>query len=123
MNSPKRPLVPREEIDRFVLGLVASLPAAIQEALAGVEIIIQDTPLDAGGDELPQDRLGEYAGESVASRSERFYPERIVIYTANIERDVRDREEFLDELEITLLHEIGHHLGLDEEELEEWGFG
>jgi predicted Zn-dependent protease with MMP-like domain len=40
-----------------------------------------------------------------------------VLYQRNLERFVRSREELVEEIRVTLVHEVGHFLGLDEEEL------
>ena len=44
-------------------------------------------------------------------------PDKISIYRLPLEEDFRDPEERGDEIRITLLHEIGHYFGMDEEEL------
>jgi predicted Zn-dependent protease with MMP-like domain len=44
-----------------------------------------------------------------------------VLYQRNLERFARDREELVEQIRITLLHEVGHFLGLDEEQLRERG--
>ena len=49
------------------------------------------------------------------------FPSGIVLYQKNLERLVRSREELLREIGVTLVHEVGHFLGLDEEELWERG--
>jgi predicted Zn-dependent protease with MMP-like domain len=50
-------------------------------------------------------------------------PARIILFKKNIERYCRDRDEMIEQIRITLLHEIGHHFGFDEEDLEELGYG
>ena len=49
------------------------------------------------------------------------FPSSIVLYQENLQRFARTREELVDEIAITLQHEVGHFLGLDEEELEKLG--
>jgi predicted Zn-dependent protease with MMP-like domain len=51
------------------------------------------------------------------------YPERIVIYQRNIERICRTREQMVNQIRKTVLHEIGHHFGLSERQLRELGYG
>jgi predicted Zn-dependent protease with MMP-like domain len=50
------------------------------------------------------------------------YPERIVIYQRNLERVCRSREQMVAEIRKTVLHEVGHHFGLNEKQLRELGF-
>jgi predicted Zn-dependent protease with MMP-like domain len=49
------------------------------------------------------------------------FPSSIVLYQQNLERAARSRQELIDEIRVTLLHEVGHFLGLDEEQLWERG--
>jgi predicted Zn-dependent protease with MMP-like domain len=48
-------------------------------------------------------------------------PPTITLFRNNLERMAADREQIIEELRITLFHEIGHFLGLDEEDLAERG--
>ncbi len=50
-------------------------------------------------------------------------PARIVIFYANLIATCRDEDELEEQLRITLLHEIGHALGLDEDEVDALGLG
>ena len=49
------------------------------------------------------------------------FPSSIVLYQKNLERYARGRAELIEQIGITLVHEVGHFLGLDEEELWERG--
>ena len=49
------------------------------------------------------------------------FPSSIALFQRNLERYARDREELLDEIRVTLLHEVGHFLGLDEDQLRDLG--
>jgi predicted Zn-dependent protease with MMP-like domain len=49
-------------------------------------------------------------------------PDRIVIYQRPIEATARNRRDIREEIRITLMHEIGHHFGLGEDELSEAGY-
>lgn len=109
------------EIQAIILELIGSLPAAIQKSLEGVEFVVEEEPELSSEDEILGEKLGEYIGVSVEEREQRLYPDRIAIYTNNLQRDTRDRDEFVEQLRITLLHEIGHHLGLDEDAVEGLG--
>jgi predicted Zn-dependent protease with MMP-like domain len=48
-------------------------------------------------------------------------PPSIVLFQRNLERFVRSRAELAEEIRVTLVHEVGHYLGLDEDELYERG--
>jgi predicted Zn-dependent protease with MMP-like domain len=49
------------------------------------------------------------------------FPSSIALFQRNLERHVRDEAELREEIEVTLLHEVGHFLGLDEDDLRERG--
>ena len=51
------------------------------------------------------------------------FPSSIVLYQGNLQRFAADREDLVEQIGITLVHEVGHFLGLDEEELWERGLG
>ena len=73
----------------------------------------------------PLDLLGSFSGHSLMERSTEnpwsMLPHTIVIYRRNLERQAINRDELIHQLRITLFHEIGHFLGLSEEDLEDRG--
>jgi len=80
---------------------------------------------EAGGVDDPRDLLGLYHGTPLTERSLEHgvqLPDRIVIYQRNIERMCRSRSQILREVRKTVFHEIGHHFGLDEDDLAELGY-
>ena len=46
---------------------------------------------------------------------------RVMLFKRNLEKICRDRNELIDQIQITVRHEIGHHLGLSEEDMERLG--
>jgi predicted Zn-dependent protease with MMP-like domain len=50
-------------------------------------------------------------------------PDRVVVFRDNLCEMCEDIDELIDEIRITVLHEMGHHFGLDENRLEELGYG
>ncbi|MCA8954949.1 MAG: metallopeptidase family protein, partial [Planctomycetes bacterium] len=69
------------------------------------------------------DSLGVYVGVSVEGQSARQLPDRVVVFQRNIERIATDREHLAEELRVTVLHEIGHHFGFDEDGVDAMGLG
>ena len=47
--------------------------------------------------------------------------DRVILFKKNLERVSRDRDELIEQIQITVRHEIGHHLGLSEEDMERLG--
>jgi predicted Zn-dependent protease with MMP-like domain len=105
------------------------LPAKFRRRLIGVPILIEDRP----SEELVRERfdprsLGLFEGPVDAERQmgdAAPTPTRIVLYAANLAAfvDLDDEEDLAGEVEVTLLHEIGHYFGLDEDELDALGLG
>jgi len=94
--------------------------------LANVAVILEDVPNEAvllGYDPpaSPLDLLGYFSGTSLMERSTEnpwsSLPAVIVIFRRNLERHAGSREALVEQLRITLFHEIGHFLGLDEDDL------
>ncbi|MBT3223735.1 MAG: tetratricopeptide repeat protein [Proteobacteria bacterium] len=74
---------------------------------------------------LPSELLGYFAGIPITERSMgdpwSILPSTIVLFRKNLERFAPDRERLLEELRLTIFHEVGHFLGMDEDELSQRG--
>jgi len=107
--------------------VVSDLPPVWRTRLDEVPIIVEERPSeDLVRDGFDPRALGLFEGpDHGARRGGGTYvtPTRIVLYAANLAAFVApdDDEELAAEIEITLLHEIGHYFGLDEDELEKLG--
>lgn len=106
--------------------VVKAMPESIRGALASVAIEVTSLP-DVTTDKSPDlhpEMLGLYDGVPLTEKSvfESAIPQdRIRIFKHNLERFSGDRDALIRELRITLLHEVGHHLGWDEDDLAERG--
>lgn len=119
-----------EAINTVVEQVIDTLHPSLQRYLADVPILVDEVP----DEELlssfdppmtPTDLVACFSGPSLTERSTlgpwSQLPATIVLYRCNLARLATDREGMLEELRITLLHEIGHFLGLDEADLEARG--
>jgi predicted Zn-dependent protease with MMP-like domain len=120
----------REEFWRLVEQAVATLPPSVLERLDNVEIVVEDRPtreaLEAAGIDPPETLFGLYTGTPLTERGTWYgmvLPDKITLYQRPIEQACRTRRQVRDEIRTTLMHEIGHFLGLSEEELHEAGYG
>jgi predicted Zn-dependent protease with MMP-like domain len=112
------------QVDEVVRKARADLPPAVARAME--ETAIEILPLPRPQKDVDPLSLGLYTGRDLLSRSVEDsgqLPPKIEIYRKNIERIARDRAEAIDELRITLLHEIGHHVGMDEQQIDDAGYG
>ncbi len=112
--------------------VIATMHPSVQRALQDVHILVHEVPDDellVGFDPpmRPTELLGCITGPTLEERSVAdawsALPTTILLFRRNLQRMAHDADELREELRITLLHEIGHYLGLDEAELEERGLG
>ena len=119
----------RPAFDRAVEEALAGLPDRVRQPLANVAITVEDLPseedLRAAVPPLSPGSLGMFRGPAYGRGGEldpvTHLPSSIVLFQRNLERFARSREELADEISVTLIHEVGHFLGLDEDELYERG--
>jgi predicted Zn-dependent protease with MMP-like domain len=107
--------VKRDRFTRMAEVALAAIPETFQEQLTNTMIVVDDLPdLDAvrGGED--PDLLGLYEGATVL---EHGLPERIVLYQRNHENIVADERELAEQVRETMRHEVGHHFGMEEDEL------
>jgi predicted Zn-dependent protease with MMP-like domain len=117
------------EFDGAVEAALIELPTQIREYLSNVAITVEDVPalddLMAADPPLSPSILGLFRGSPLGDKASMdpwsHFPSSIVLYQKNLQRLARDHEELLDEIRTTLVHEVGHFLGFDEEDLWERG--
>ena len=121
--------VPPEEFAELVTQAIAEVPEFARKYLADVVVDIAPMPSRAEcarlGIRNPRALLGLYHGIPRTKRGiehAQMMPDHITIYQENIERICQTREQIVEQVRKTVLHEIGHHFGLDEEDLWEVGY-
>ena len=133
LRNPPIPSISEREAHLLVSGVIEELPEPLRKSLAEVPVMIEDLPdrkqiVETRGEVHP-DTLGLYSGINLVDRSHLEVGDigeiptgaSIRIYRRNLERISQDREELRSEIRITLLHEFGHHLGLDEDDVDRLG--
>jgi predicted Zn-dependent protease with MMP-like domain len=109
--------------------VIEGLPEKFRAPLVEVPVLVEDRPSKALVSEGFDPRgLGLFEGADDAERrlgEGALAPTRIVLYAANLAAfvDPEDGDELEREVEITILHEVGHYFGLDEDEVEALGLG
>lgn len=113
----------RTAFDNAVRKAIERLPDNFRERIEneGVEICIKDLPDLRHDFDLDPLILGAFDGYSLLERYKFStlpgLPPRICLYQMNIERMCRSEEEVIREIEVTILHEVGHYFGLEDEDL------
>jgi predicted Zn-dependent protease with MMP-like domain len=97
-----------EQFEAAAQAAVDSIPDQFKPYLENTLFIIAERS--------PQNLMGLYEG-GTALGAGRGMPERITIYKRSHERVSDSIDELVDEVRKTILHEVGHHFGMEEEEL------
>ena len=116
----------RGRIRRYVERALASLPAQFREAADNVMVAVENspTPEDERGHEKRKQRdeplMGIYRGVPLSERAgyQLVAPDVIAIFRKPVLRICRTRRQAAEEVRLTVLHEFGHFLGLEEEQVE-----
>ena len=113
---------------RMVQRATNTLPSQVQELLNNVAIVVQGEPTADQRSDLANatsELLGLYQGVPMIERGSgnMLLPDRITLFSGPLMRHTRGRADLEAQIRITLLHEIGHHLGYDEVGLERIGLG
>lgn len=126
----------REQFDQHLEHVLSHLPAAAHAILEEVPLIVEDYPADEIMQSMNvthrEELCGLYDGVPLSQpedRHARAQPDGIMIFREGIVASSRDDKghvsttELRRQIRITILHEIGHHFGMTEEELEQIGYG
>ena len=107
--------VSRDRFARLAEQALAGIPEAFQAQMSNTLIVVDDLPtIEAVREGEDPDLLGLYEGATVL---EHGLPERIVLYQRNHENVVSDDRALAEEVRETMRHEVGHHFGMEENEL------
>ena len=110
----------RERFEELVSEALDEVPAEFARAMDNVVVLVEEF-----NDEAP-DILGLYHGIALTERTSSYggvLPDRISIYRQPILSMCEDEDEVVEEVLITVVHELGHHFGLDDARLHELGWG
>ena len=126
-SAPRRTPGSHLPFERLVERAVAGIPDPFRAALAEVAIVIDDepTPEQRRDNDLPDGEMlyGLYEGvprtEYAADWSP--VPNRITLFRLPLEEDFPDPRDLAEEVRITVIHELAHHLGIDDDRLDELG--
>ena len=107
-----------EEFETLVEDALEAVPDSLMKMIDNVVFIVEDDSEEEGVlglyDGIPLTERGDYGGMVM--------PDRIFIYRLPICEMCESREEVIDEVTITVVHEIAHHFGIDDDRLHELGW-
>ena len=120
----------KNEIRREVARVLDKLPRQFRKQLHNVEIVVEERPgeelfLDAGLDPEHDTLYGLYQGIPLPDRSSLYppiLPDKITIFAEPLLQDFPDPDVLREQIRITLLHEIAHYFGFDDDEIDKLGY-
>ncbi len=110
----------RDEFEQLVVAELDELPDDMVDGLENVVFVVEDRPEDGS-----LDLLGLYEGVSLTERAQYGFgemPDRIILYREPLLAVSEDEEQLRDEIHVTLVHEIAHFYGIDDDRLHELGW-
>jgi predicted Zn-dependent protease with MMP-like domain len=111
----------RERFEELVGEALDEVPAELLSMMNNVVVLVEDKPSDGS-----YDLLGLYEGTALTDRGWDYagvLPDRITIYRLPTLRVCETETDVIDEVAITVVHEIAHHFGIDDHRLHELGWG
>lgn len=110
--------VSRERFEELVAEALDTVPPELARVMDNVVVVVVDDPPEPG-------LLGLYTGVPLTERGEWYsgvLPDRIEIYRKPTLEICDTEEDVVDEVQITVVHEIAHHFGISDERLHELGW-
>jgi predicted Zn-dependent protease with MMP-like domain len=110
-----------QEFEGLVTDALDGIPQELVRLMRNVAVLVED--------EAPRedpDLLGLYDGVPLTERGEWYggvLPDRITIFRLPLLRMCETREEVVAEVRVTVVHEVAHHFGIDDDRLHELGYG
>lgn len=108
-----------EQFEEAVGDAMDLVPEELARRIANVVILVED--------HAPEYNLyGLYEGVPLTARDSNYaayLPDRITIFREPMTSQCRSREELVRQIHVTVLHEIGHYFGIDDDRLHELGWG
>ena len=114
----------RRQFEALVERALRRLPAKFKDRLANIAVVVEDWPdddtLEEMGIEPPDTLYGLYRGVDLTRRDASYgnvLPDTVTIYQGPIEEDAYDETEMTEMVRETVVHELGHYFGLDDDRL------
>ncbi len=119
----------RFRFERLVEEALATIPEPLRQRMDNVEIVIEEWPteehLDTAGLEPDDWLFGLYEGTPLIERgitANPLLPDKITIFQGPLQEACHSEDEIRREVRTTVVHEIAHHFGIDEETLAKLGY-
>ena len=107
--------------ETLVAEALDTIPPELAELIDNCVILVEDDPPE----DVPADLLGLYTGTPLTERGESYtgLPDTVQIFRRPILAICESEEDVVEEVRITVVHEIAHHFGIDDARLHQLGWG
>ena len=116
-----------DEFEEAVDAALAQIPDRIARHMDNVAVFIEDRYVPGPHEDPDTVLLGLYEGTPLTERDTWYgagsLPDRIMVYREPLLEMCSSREEVVEEILVTVVHEIAHHFGIDDDRLHELGWG
>jgi len=105
--------------EELVADALDRIPAGLAEAMSNVVVLVEDE------DPAEPDLLGLYSGVALTDRDHNYaghLPDRITLYRGPLQAMCADEAELAREIAVTVVHEVAHHFGIDDDRLHALGW-
>jgi len=112
-------VIDRRQFERIVSDALDALPVELGQFMDNVAIVVEDH-------HLTEDLLGLYEGVPLTEREDYgglVMPDVITLYRRPLCAVAQDLDHLVEEIGVTVVHEVAHHFGIDDDSLHEWGWG
>ncbi len=110
-----------QRFDALVSAALDAIPDEIAVLVRNLVVLVEDEPPDGE----PDDLLGLYDGVALTERDSSSMPElpdRIFLFRRPLLEMCEDEDDLVDEVRITVVHEVAHHFGIDDDRLHDLGY-
>lgn len=115
------------EFEAAVDDAIDEIPDDLARAMNNVAIFVVEEYEPGPGEEPDTELLGLYEGTPLTERDSWWdagsLPDRISIFRQPLQRACSTREELVEEILVTVIHEVAHHFGIDDDRLHQLGWG
>ena len=117
------------EFERLVLKALDGLPPSIRQRMDNVDVVVEEWPspddLEESGLDDRHNLFGLYQGVPLTERThyDMALPDKITVFQRPIEAACATRADVVKEVRITVIHEVAHHFGISDAELDQTEYG
>jgi predicted Zn-dependent protease with MMP-like domain len=119
-------IVTRRRFEELVADALDAIPDELGDQMENVAVVVEDWPAAAQRDGRSGTLLGLYEGVALTNRGPISYagamPDRITLFRRPLCAISADEEELAGNIWVTIVHEVGHHFGIDDDRLRELGW-